>query len=107
MVSEHNVSTPSLDLDQRDALSATPKGMRITIDHVQGKDFPSDLSSYDLVIHCGACMFSRRAMLSRIQACERAGVPIANYGMVLAHFAGIAERALAPFNLELIEQQRG
>ena len=74
-------------------------GEGITIDHVQGKDFPSDLSSYDLVIHCGACMLSRRAMLSRIQACERAGVPIANYGMVLAHFAGIAERALAPFAL--------
>lgn len=82
-------------------------GEGITIDHVQGKDFPNDLSSYDLVIHCGACMFSRRAMLSRIQACERAGVPIANYGMVLAHFAGIAERALAPFNLELIDQRRG
>lgn len=74
-------------------------GEGITIDHVQGKDFPSDLSSYDLVIHCGACMFTRRAMLSRIQACEQAGVPIANYGMVLAHFAGIAERALAPFAL--------
>lgn len=74
-------------------------GEGITIDHVQGKDFPSDLSSYDLVIHCGACMFSRRAMLSRIQSCERAGVPIANYGMVLAHFAGIAKRALAPFDL--------
>lgn len=74
-------------------------GEGITIDHVQGKDFPNDLSSYDLVIHCGACMFSRRAMLSRIQACERAGVPIANYGMVLAHFAGIANRALAPFLL--------
>ena len=74
-------------------------GEGITIDHVQGKDFPSDLSSYDLVIHCGACMLSRRAMLSRIQACERAGVPIANYGMVLAHFAGIAERALVPFAL--------
>lgn len=74
-------------------------GEGITIDHVQGKDFPNDLSSYDLVIHCGACMFSRRAMLSRIQACERAGVSIANYGMVLAHFAGIAQRALAPFAL--------
>lgn len=74
-------------------------GEGITIDHVQGKDFPSDLSSYDLVIHCGACMFTRRAMLSRIQACEQAGVPIANYGMVLAHFAGIANRALAPFAL--------
>lgn len=74
-------------------------GEGITIDHVQGKDFPNDLSSYDLVIHCGACMFSRRVMLSRIQACERAGVPIANYGMVLAHFTGIAQRALAPFLL--------
>ena len=74
-------------------------GEGIAIDHVQGKDFPNDLSSYDLVIHCGACMFSRRVMLLRIQACERAGVPIANYGMVLAHFAGIANRALAPFAL--------
>lgn len=74
-------------------------GEGITIDNVQGKDFPSDLSSYDLVIHCGACMFSRRAMLSRIQSCERAGVPIANYGMVLAYFAGIAKRALTPFDL--------
>lgn len=82
-------------------------GEGITIDHVQGKDFPSDLSSYDLVIHCGACMFSRRAMLSRIQSCERAGVPIANYGMVLAYFAGIAKRALAPFDLELFNQRRG
>lgn len=74
-------------------------GEGITIDNVQGKDFPSDLSSYDLVIHCGACMFSRRVMLSRIQSCERAGVPIANYGMVLAYFAGIAKRALTPFDL--------
>lgn len=82
-------------------------GEGITIDHVQGKDFPSDLSSYDLVIHCGACMFSRRAMLSRIQSCECAGVPIANYGMVLAYFAGIAKRALAPFDLELFNQRRG
>lgn len=75
-------------------------GDAITIDHVQGKDFPDDLSSYDMVIHCGACMFSRRTMLSRIQACNHAGVPITNYGLVLAYFSGIAKRALEPFDIK-------
>lgn len=72
-------------------------GDAITIHHVQGKDFPDDLSTYDLVIHCGACMLSRRKMLARIQASEQAGVPITNYGLVLACFSGIADRALEPF----------
>lgn len=72
-------------------------GEGLTIDHVRGKDFPEDLSNYDLVIHCGACMFNRRTMLSRIEACRTAGVPIANYGMALAHCSGILNRAARPF----------
>lgn len=72
-------------------------GDGITIDHAQGKDFPENLADYDLVIHCGGCMLNRRTMLSRIQACTQAGVPLTNYGLVLAYFSGIAPRALKPF----------
>jgi len=64
---------------------------------VQGHDFPEDLSPYRLVIHCGACMHNRREMLNRILKCQKAGVPISNYGLVIAFSLGIFERALEPF----------
>ncbi|MBR2425787.1 MAG: [Lentisphaeria bacterium] len=65
--------------------------------HVQGQDFPDDLSPFALVIHCGACTFNRRGVLSRILQCERAGVPFTNYGVAIAFLHGILERALSPF----------
>lgn len=74
-------------------------GEGLAIDHVRGVDFPANLSPYDLVIHCGACTFNRRAVLSRIQACAEAGVPISNYGLALAHLNGIFERAIQPFGI--------
>lgn len=64
---------------------------------VQGHDFPEDLSPYRLVIHCGACMWNRREMLSRLWRCRQAGVPVTNYGLTIAYALGILERALAPF----------
>jgi len=63
----------------------------------RGSDFPADLGSFQLVIHCGACMFNRRTMLTRIQRAEAAGVPITNYGLTIAYSLGIFERALGPF----------
>jgi [FeFe] hydrogenase H-cluster maturation GTPase HydF len=72
-------------------------GGKLDIDTVQGHDFPEDISPYSLVIHCGACTFNRRAMLSRILRCKRAGVPITNYGLAIAYSLGIFERALEPF----------
>ena len=65
--------------------------------HVQGRDFPADLSPYRLVVHCGNCTGNRREMLSRIHRCREAGVPITNYGLTIAYSLGIFERALAPF----------
>jgi [FeFe] hydrogenase H-cluster maturation GTPase HydF len=65
--------------------------------HVKGRDFPKDLSPYKLVIHCGACMWNRQEMVSRIRECQRQGVPITNYGIVIAYALGILERALEPF----------
>ena len=64
---------------------------------VQGHDFPDDLPEYQLVVHCGACMWNRREVLTRMLRCRRAGVPIANYGMTIAYTLGIFDRALEPF----------
>jgi [FeFe] hydrogenase H-cluster maturation GTPase HydF len=72
-------------------------GEKLQFQHVQGHDFPADLSPYKLVIHCGACMWNRREMLSRILRCQHAGVPITNYGLTIAYSLGIFERALEPF----------
>jgi len=76
---------------------------------VQGHDFPEDLSTYKLVIHCGACMWNRREMLSRLLRCKQAGVPVTNYGVVIAYSLGMLERALGPFPsaLEAFRALRG
>ena len=72
-------------------------GGKLNIDTVQGHDFPDDISNYKLIIHCGACMWNRRAMLSRLIKCRKANVPITNYGLVIAYSLGLFERALKPF----------
>ena len=72
-------------------------GGKLGFETLQGHDFPDDLSPYKLVIHCGACMLNRREMLTRILRCRQAGVPITNYGLVVAYSLGIFERALGPF----------
>ena len=72
-------------------------GGSLAIDVVAGRDFPDDLTLYKLIIHCGACMFNRREMLSRIDKAIDSGVPITNYGMAIAHLHGILQRALEPF----------
>lgn len=72
-------------------------GGALKVDHVQGNDFPEDLSSYKIVIHCGSCTFNRRHLLTRITCCEAAGVPITNYGITIAKSLGILHRALSPF----------
>ena len=72
-------------------------GGELRIDTTQGHEFPANLNDYRLVVHCGACMWNRREMLTRMAACRRAGVPICNYGMTIAFTLGIFDRALAPF----------
>lgn len=62
-----------------------------------GGDFPADLNSYRLVVHCGACMLNRREMLYRLSLAREKGVPIVNYGVLIAFVHGILPRALKPF----------
>jgi [FeFe] hydrogenase H-cluster maturation GTPase HydF len=83
-------------------------GAKLDFAHVQGRDFPADLSPYRLVVHCGNCTGNRREMLSRIHRCREAGLPITNYGLTIAYSLGIFERALGPFPaaLEVFAQAR-
>ena len=73
-------------------------GPDIEITNICGNDFPGteELKQYDLVIHCGACMFNRKHVLSRIASAEAAGVPITNYGVVMAKMAGILDKIILP-----------
>lgn len=72
-------------------------GGKLQIDHTHGHDFPSNISDYKLIIHCGACMWNRREMLSRLIKARQANVPLTNYGLTIAYSLGIFERALQPF----------
>lgn len=76
-------------------------GGKLQFDHIRGHDFPDDISKYKLIIHCGACMWNRREMLSRIMKARKAGVPITNYGLTIAYSLGIFDRALQPFPASL------
>ena len=62
-----------------------------------GRDFPPDISSYNLIVHCGGCMINRREMLYRQRIASEAGIPMTNYGVLLAKVHGILNRALEPF----------
>jgi [FeFe] hydrogenase H-cluster maturation GTPase HydF len=81
-------------------------GGELKIDTTAGHDFPTDLSQYRLVVHCGACMWNRREMLTRLARCRSAGVPISNYGLTIAYTLGIFDRALAPFPAAFETYQR-
>lgn len=67
-------------------------GEGLHIDIVGGADYPDDLTPYDLVIHCGACMFNRKHVLSRVERARQQGVAITNYGVILAALTGILDR---------------
>ena len=69
-------------------------GVRTTV--VSGKDFPEDLSPYDLVIHCGSCMFNRSYVLYRANEAKEAGVPMTNYGLAIAALLGILDDISLP-----------
>lgn len=70
------------------------EGLRVEV--VGGADFPEDLSGYDLIIHCGACMFTRSLVLARLAHSKEQGVPMTNYGIAIAYLTGILDRVVMP-----------
>ncbi len=71
-------------------------GEALTIEHVSGRDFPEDLTPYDLVIHCGACMFNRRMLVARQDLATAQQVPMTNYGLAIAYLTGILNKVTLP-----------
>ena len=67
-------------------------GDGLQIDMVSGSDFPKDLSGYDLIIHCGACMFNRKHVMNRLESASTQQIPMTNYGITLAHLMGILDK---------------
>jgi [FeFe] hydrogenase H-cluster maturation GTPase HydF len=82
-------------------------GGELHFDWSSGLELPSNLEQYQLIVHCGGCMINRKEMLHRILQSTRAGVPIVNYGVLIAHMHGILRRALAPFPaaLRVLDQE--
>lgn len=71
-------------------------GEKLQVENVSGTDFPKDLSGYDLIIQCGACMFNRKYVLSRIDRAKEQEIPMTNYGVAIAHLTGILEHVAMP-----------
>lgn len=76
-------------------------GREIELDFTSGREFPTDLSSYDLIVHCGGCMLNDKEMQRRVGMAVEAGVPIVNYGVAIAKMNGILDRSLEPVRKSL------
>lgn len=82
----------------------TKKDLQIDVAH--GADYPENLSDYKLIIHCGGCMLTRRAMLTRMNEAKLLDVPIVNYGVLISYMHGAIPRALRPFDEAIAEWER-
>ena len=81
-------------------------GKNISFEFTSGREFPEDLSGYSMVIHCGGCMLTEREMQYRARHASDSGIPMTNYGMVIAHTHGILRRSLEPFSEILSELEK-
>lgn len=93
----HNSSHEDIGKVKVPKLLTEHLGKEILFQFKMGEDFPKDLESYDLVIHCGSCMLNKKAVETRLKACREKGVPITNYGILLAYLNGILNRAVELF----------
>lgn len=90
----HAPLTEDIGREKLPAMIAKRIGGEISIEIVAGKDFPEDLTNYDLILQCGGCMVNRRQILSRVEKAREQGVPITNYGIAIAYMKGILEKVL-------------
>lgn len=80
-------------------------GKELIFDYTSGVSFTEDAKKYALVVHCGACMLNKKAMMYRLDTVKSYGIPIVNYGVMIAYVHGILDRALDPFPLAKLEWQ--
>ncbi|CEN81724.1 [FeFe] hydrogenase H-cluster maturation GTPase HydF [Paraclostridium sordellii] len=93
----HNVSHEDIGRVKIPNMLKKIAGGDLIIDYKVGYDFKENVEDYDLIIHCGACMVNRKSILNKIEICKEKDVPITNYGMVIAYFTGILNRAVNIF----------
>ena len=94
----HNISHEDIGRVKIPNMLRKIAGGDLNIDYKVGYDFKEDVESYDLIIHCGACMVNRKSVLNKIKICKEKNVPITNYGMVIAYFTKILDRSVEIFN---------
>ncbi len=92
----HNISHEDIGRVKIPKLLRNKIGDNIIIDFTVGKDFPDNINEYDLIVHCGGCMINGKEMYNRVDLALNSGVPIANYGTVIAYCNGILEKAIEP-----------
>ena len=93
----HNVSHEDIGRVKIPNMLKKIAGGDLIIDYKVGYDFKENVEDYDLIIHCGACMVNRKSILNKIKICKEKNVPITNYGMVIAYFTDILNRAVNIF----------
>ena len=92
----HAPLTEDIGREKIPAMLKKRAGQDLKIDMVSGQDFPDDLTGYDLIIHCGACMFNKSYVLSRVLQAKKARIPMTNYGMAIAFLQGILDKIDIP-----------
>ena len=90
----HNTSHEDIGRVKIPMLLQKKTGKHFNFSFSMGKDFPENLGDFDLIIHCGGCMITRKTMENRIAECNGAGVQVTNYGMIIAYLTGILEKSL-------------
>ncbi len=95
-VCTHNINHEDIGRVKIPRLLRNKIGENINIEFAVGKDYPQDIEKYDLIVHCGGCMINGKEMQNRVDIAVDKGVPIANYGTVIAYCNGILERAIKP-----------
>lgn len=93
----HNISHEDIGRVKIPNMLRKIAGEELDIDYKVGYDFKENVSDYDLIIHCGACMVNRKSVLNKIAICKENNVPITNYGMVIAYFTKILDRSVEIF----------
>ena len=94
----HNTSHEDIGRVKIPMMLQKKTGKHFEFSFSMGKDFPDNLGDFDLIIHCGGCMITRKTMENRILECNNAGVKVTNYGMVIAYVTGILEKSIKAIN---------
>lgn len=94
----HNISHEDIGRVKIPRMLTNLAGGSLNFDYKVGYDFKEDVTKYDFVVHCGACMVNRKSILNKINICKEYNVPITNYGMVIAYCTGILDRSIDILN---------